>query len=65
MNRFVIIRLIVPLFIFILLLAKVDRIFFKANHSFRLHFIDVPPTDMSLMTEGAFPADILTKLFHI
>ncbi len=59
----ILIRLIVPLLIFIFLLAKVDRIFFKANHSFCLHFIDVPLTGRSLMTEGSFPADILDQTF--
>jgi hypothetical protein len=57
------IRLIVPLFIFIFLLAKVDRIFYKANHSFCLHFIDVPPTDMSLKTEEIFPAHLFDQSF--
>lgn len=52
-----------PLFIFIFLLAKVDRIFFKANHSFSLHFIDVPPTYISLRTEGSLPIGILDQSF--
>jgi hypothetical protein len=54
---------IAPLFIFIFLLTKVDRLFFKANHSFCLHYIDVPPTGQSLKTEAAFPAPLLDQPF--
>ena len=49
--------------LFIFLLAKVDRIFFKANHSFCLHFIDAPLKDLSWKTEAPFPASLLDQPF--
>ncbi len=54
---------IIPLILFIFILAKVDRIFFKANHSFCVHFIDTPPSDNSFKTEGSFPTEILDQPF--
>lgn len=50
-------------FVFIFLLAKVDRIFFKANHSFCLHFIDVPLTSSEWKTEDPFPSSLFDQPF--
>lgn len=50
--------------VFILLLAKVDRLSLKAAHGFCLHAVDVPLTNNpSWQTSEPFPAKILDQTF--
>ncbi len=57
------ISFLMPFCLLVCMLAKIDRIFFKANKGFCFHFIDRPLTDSSWETEGLFPAHLLSQPF--